>query len=101
MFTKTEISKDEILLEVEGSLSGEATDDFQQALEELTEGRHHTLTLNLARVKSINSSSIGKILLCKKKLSDQSREIRIRGCSDALFNTFQLIRFDKLVNVEK
>jgi hypothetical protein len=52
-------------------------------------------------VDSINSSSIGRILLSRKKLTEQGRTIRIEGCSDSLFGTLQLIRFDKLVPIHR
>jgi anti-sigma B factor antagonist len=101
MFLKREISGDEINLQVTGSLNGEPANEFQKNLEELAVGSHKIITLNLKEVNSINSSSIGKILLFRKRLAEQDRTIQIKGCSDALFNTFQLIKFDKLLTIEK
>ncbi len=60
-----------------------------------------TVTLNFSDVSSINSSCIGKILLLRKRLSEDGRTIRIQGCSDSLYGTFQLIKFDKLVSIER
>jgi anti-anti-sigma factor len=101
MFEKREASKDETVLVVSGPLNGEPAGDFQKQLEELYAGSCSIITLDLRQVSSINSSSIGKILLYRKKLAEQNRVIRIRGCSDSLFNTFQLIKFDKLIDIEK
>jgi anti-anti-sigma factor len=101
MFLKREISGDEINLQVTGSLNGEPANEFQKNLEELAVGSHKIITLNLKEVNSINSSSIGKILPFRKRLAEQDRTIQIKGCSDALFNTFQLIKFDKLLTIEK
>ena len=101
MFLQKEVSKDEVLLEISGPLNGEPANEFQKYLEELSEGPHKTITLNLSEVTSINSSCIGKILLFRKKLAEQDRTIRIRGCSDSLFSTFQLIKFDKLLSIER
>ncbi len=101
MFRKKEISKDEVVLEVEGGLTGNKANDFQQQLEELAGGGQRTIVLNLSEVDTINSSCIGKILLFRKRLSEDGRTIRIRGCSESLYNTFQLIKFDKLINIEK
>jgi anti-anti-sigma regulatory factor len=64
-------------------------------------GTFSTITLDLSEVNSINSSCIGKILLYRKKLSEESRTIRIKGCSETLYSTFQLIKFDKLVPIER
>ena len=88
-------------MEVHGPLNGETADDFQKQLEELAAGKHQTITLDLSDVNAINSSCIGKILLFRKRLSESGRTIQIKGCSDTLYNTFQLIKFDKLISIEK
>ncbi len=101
MFLTKEISKEEIILQISGPLNGEPANDFQKNLEELSEGSHKVITLDLSEVNTINSSCIGKILLFRKKLAEQDRTIQIRGCSESLFNTFQLIKFDKLLSIEQ
>ncbi len=101
MFLKKDLSKDEIVLEISGPLNGEPANDFQKYLEDFFHGSQKIITLNLSEVSSINSSCIGKILLFKKKLAEQDRTIRIQGCSDSLYSTFQLIKFDKLLSIER
>lgn len=101
MFQKKETTKGEAVLEIHGALSGDGTNDFQKQLQELTAGGHKTITLNLTDVNTINSSSLGKILLFRKKLCEEGRTLQIKGCSEALFKTFQMIKFDKLINIEK
>ena len=101
MLTRNEVSRDEVLLSVEGPLDGEPANEFQAQLEELTEGSYRTITLDLTKVASINSSSIGRILLCRKRLAEQGRTIRIDGCSDSLYSTFELIKFDKLIPIKR
>ena len=101
MFNKKELSQDEIILEANGVLNSNTADDFQDYIEELIKEPYRTISLNLSEVISINSSCIGKILLFRKKLSEEGRTIRIQGCSDSLYNTFQLIKFDKLISIEK
>jgi anti-anti-sigma factor len=101
MFEQKEASREEIILSVEGPLSGEATAEFQTRMEELAAGRHLTITLNFLQTPSINSSALGKILLFRKKLAEGGRTLQIVGCSDALFKTFQMIKFDKLVTIRK
>ncbi len=99
MVTRNPVSDEEILLQVRGSLHGEPANLFQSELESLLSAPYRTITLDLSDVASINSSSIGRILLSRKRLAEQGRNIRIQGCSDTLFSTFQLIRFDKLVPI--
>ena len=101
MFQKSEPSRDEVVLSVSGALNGEPASRFQSWLEELAGGSQRTITLNLQEVSSINSSCIGKILLLRKQLAERDRVLRIRGCSEPLYNTFRLIQFDRLLNVER
>ncbi len=101
MFTEKETSREEIVLSVQGPLSGEATAEFQSRMEALTAGHYLTVTLDFSQTPSINSSALGKILLFRKKLAEGGRTLQIVGCSDALFKTFQMIKFDKLVTIRK
>ncbi len=96
------ISNDEIMLEVHGTLMGmESTDFFQKSLENASGKDSSIVTLNLTDVDAINSSCIGKIFLFQKKLEEQGRKIQIRGCSDSLHMTFQLIKLEQLISIEK
>ena len=101
MFSLKEISGEEVKLQVSGSLDSRAAEQFQMELKRLADGKHGTITLELSDVPSINSTCIGKILLLRKSLAEQDRSIRIRGCSAALYNTFQLIDLDKRISIER
>lgn len=101
MVNRTAVSEDEVRIAVRGSLHGEIAATFQTELEALLASAYRTITLDLTDVGSINSSSIGRILLSRKKLAEQGRSIRIDGCSEPLYGTFQLIRFDKLVPIRR
>jgi anti-anti-sigma factor len=101
MFLRKNIGSDEVVLEIKGPLSGETTNEFHKHLQEISSEKCSTVTLNLSDVATINSSSLGKILLFRKKLSEEGRMLKIKGCSDALYKTFQMIKFDKLIPIEK
>ncbi len=101
MFTLKEATREEVILSVQGPLSGEATSEFQTRMEELSSGYYLTISLDFSQTPSINSSALGKILLFRKKLDESGRTLRIVGCSEALFKTFQMIKFDKLVTIRK
>jgi anti-anti-sigma factor len=101
MFKRTEISEQEVQLQVTGSLDSTTAMEFQEQLKSLSGQRYKVITLKLREVPSINSTCIGKILLLRKRLSEQNRSIRISGCSDALYNIFQLIDLDKRVDIER
>ena len=101
MFEQKSISNDEVVLAVNGSLTGETTNEFQKRVEELSGGNWGTITLDLSRTPSINSSALGKILLFRKQLAERERTLQIRGCSDPLYKTFQMIKFDTLISVQR
>jgi anti-anti-sigma factor len=101
MFERKNISKDEVLLNVLGSLSGETANEFHRQVEELAGGSYSTISLDLSRTDSISSSALGKILLFRKMLAEQQRTLRIKGCSESLFKTFQMIKFDTLISITR
>ncbi|HUI69472.1 MAG TPA: STAS domain-containing protein [Spirochaetia bacterium] len=100
MFTQN-ASRDEVTLSVKGPLSGETTTEFQSRMEGLVAAGHLTVTLDLSQTPSINSSALGKILLFRKKLAEGGRTLQIVGCSEPLYKTFQMIKFDKLVTIRR
>ena len=101
-FVIKEASDNEIILEVHGTLMGmESTESFEEQLKILDEREKKIITLNFTNVDSINSSCIGKIFLYQKRLEETERTIKIRGCSDSLLKTFQLIKLERLISIEK
>jgi len=101
MFQRKDLSKNEVVLSVEGPLAGEATSEFHRQVEDLVSASYSTIILDLSRTESINSSALGKILLFRKKLAEDRRIIKIKGCSETLYKTFMMIKFDALIPIEK
>jgi anti-anti-sigma factor len=101
MFERKNISKEEVVLSVVGSLSGEAASEFHRQVEELVGASYAIISLDLSRTEAINSSALGKILLFRKKLAEQQRTLQIKGCSESLYKTFQMIKFDTLISIKK
>ncbi len=101
MFLRKALSPTEVVLEIHGVLSGDTTADFHRNLQEITTQAFSVVTLDLTDVASINSSSLGKILLFRKKFAEEGKTLRIKGCSESLYKTFQMIKFDKLIPIER
>lgn len=101
MFEQRNVSRDEVMLVVTGSLSGERTTEFHRYMDDLVAVGNRVITLDLTKTDSINSSALGKILLFRKKLAEQDRTLQIKGCSDQLYKTFQMIKFDTLIPIQK
>lgn len=94
-----EIADGEIVVEVEGSLTGPDAEGFQSLLEELTEKKIKELTLDLSQTTGVNSTTIGRILLAQRKLEDSGIVLRIEGCSDAVYQTMTSINLDKIISI--
>ena len=101
MFERKQLSREEVLLVVTGSLSADSSIDFHGQLEQLVASRSTVITLDLSQTDNICSAAMGKILLFKKKLSEESRTLQIRGCSPNLFALFQMISFDALIPIQR
>ncbi len=99
---KHEPSGDEIVVELEGSLSGdESVLQLERLLVDLENSPYRTIALNCLKVPAINSSNIGKLFLFFNKLRAEGRTLKIKGCSDTLYRTFQLIEMENHIPYER
>ncbi|HEQ72027.1 MAG TPA: anti-sigma factor antagonist [Spirochaetia bacterium] len=102
IFKKTTVSGDDIIVELEGSLSGdESAAELQQILDELEQSGQNHIILNFLKVPAINSSNLGKLFLFFNKVKNTGRSLKIRGCSEALYKTFQLIEMENHIPYER
>ena len=60
-----------------------------------------TVTLDLSMAVGITSSAIGKLVSAYRQLRAQNRSIRIHGCSETLYSTFQKIKLDTLIQITR
>ena len=101
MFIKKELSKEQIILQINGPIEGQSGETFQQYLNELLASPYKIIIFDLSKSDCIDSSSLGKILLFRHQLKNQKRSLQIRGCSDQLYDIFKLIMFDRIIDIKK
>jgi anti-anti-sigma factor len=101
VFERKQLSSDEVVLVVTGPLSADASNDFARQLEQLVSSRRTVITLDLSQTDSICSAAMGKILLFRRKLTEEGRTLQIRGCSPNLLSLFQMINFGALVPIQR
>jgi anti-anti-sigma factor len=101
MFRIETVPGDETILIASGPIAGESAAEFGKKIEALVAGRASTVTLDLSQTPAMNSEAIGKLLLLRKKLAEQKRVLRIRGCSDPLWRIFKTIKLDTLIPMEQ
>jgi anti-anti-sigma factor len=101
MFRTETVSGGETILVAEGAITDETIEEFGATLDALVAGRSTLVTLDLSRVPGMSSRAIGKLILLKKKLADQGRQLRIQGCSDPLLNLFRMVKLDTVIPMRK
>lgn len=101
MFSLEKVSQTEIMLVVSGSLYGEAGAEFEKRLEWLSQSEYSTITLDLSMALGITSSAIGKLLSARKRLLERNKTIRIQGCNETLYQLFQRIKLDTIIQITR
>lgn len=98
-FERTERSREEVVLAVDGPLYDEYADEFQRQLDAMVTGHWPIVTLDFTKVKAIASKATGKIVFLMKRLQESRRTLRIRGCDPGLYGQFKAIRFDRIIDI--
>lgn len=101
MFDVKHVSKEEVILRIDGPLSGESTVEFHSQMVELIAGSCKKITLDLSKTPAINSAAMGMIVRFNKNLNEQQRSFQIRGCSESLYSIFLMIKIDTLISIKK
>ena len=101
MFKRKEVSENEITIEVQKITPQEFSDHFQQEANEVLNTGYALVTLDLQAVKHLSTAGIGKIIMMHRKMNEQKRTLRIKGCSNALFEVFKLLQLNNLMPIEK
>ncbi len=100
MFTLREVSAEEVQVVPDGSLAREDTSDFQAVLDRALQGRHRVIALDFAKVSTVGSSAIGKILHFKRQCDEMNRRLVIRHCNEQMLQLLKMIKFDALIEIE-
>jgi anti-anti-sigma regulatory factor len=104
VFTRTQRSRDEVVLSVDGPLTDDVADELHLQFEGLIAGSWRVVTLDLAKVKGISSRCLGKIMFLRMRLiekKEQGRSIRIQGCDPALYLDLKAARFDFFMDIQQ
>lgn len=85
-FYARELSKNEIVLEITGSLDGENLEILLEELNELINNSSKSIILDLSKISSCDITRFSKILHLQQRLKTQNRKIEICGCSLSMYN---------------
>lgn len=91
--------RDVLIVEVlEARLATNAAQDFGEQLNHLIGLGHHRVVLNLQRVRFIDSSGLGIIVMVQRRLTDGG-EIAIVSDQEAVLNVLKLTRMNKIFRI--
>ena len=99
MVYRNEIDAQTVELVVEGDLNETTAPEFRAAMYAELDRSNRRIKLDLGKVRSINSASIGAMLLFQKKARAAGKEIIISKFSSELRTTFVAIRLDRIVAI--
>jgi anti-sigma B factor antagonist len=90
---------DVLIVEIlDARLATNAAQDFGEQLNHLIELGHHRVVLNLQRVRFIDSSGLGIIVMLQRRLADKG-EIAIVSDQEAVLNVLKLTRMTKIFRI--
>ena len=99
MLLVREISENEAVLEVDACVHDGNCLEFMQQLSRLIEGRHPTVTLNLARLTTLNNLTVEHIRVFSSMLSQRGKHLQIKGCNSRVLTLLRFLRIDQSVPV--
>jgi anti-sigma B factor antagonist len=69
--------------------------DFKEKVHAFIDGGNRKLVLDLAKVEFVDSSGLGAIIACRKKMGTEG-ELVIAAASEAVVGLFKLTRMDRV-----
>lgn len=72
--------------------------DFRRLVSPVLE-ENDSLVIDLSAVDFIDSSGLGAILSCLRKLNSKGGDVKLAGASDRVRDIFELVRFNHLFDV--
>ena len=89
-----------VAVKLTGDIYVEQADELLDVFNSIIDKKPKEVVIDLADLKSITSSGIGKIVLLYKGLQKNKGKIRIKGVNDTIMQIFKIVKLDKLVEIK-
>jgi anti-sigma B factor antagonist len=89
-----------VAVRLTGDIYVEQADELLDVFNSIIDKKPKEVVIDLADLKSITSSGIGKIVLLYKGLQKNKGKIRIKGVNDTIMQIFKIVKLDKLVEIK-
>lgn len=89
-------NSDGTVLRIEGSLDATSTPELRPLLDQLVAEKRAQVTVDLERLRLIDSSGVGAIISLYKRIRAQGGEVAVRNAKDQPLAIFRLLRLDRV-----
>jgi anti-sigma B factor antagonist len=93
-------NSDGTLLRIEGSLDATSTPELRPLLDQLVADKRAQVTVDLEKLRLIDSSGVGAIISLYKRIRAQGGEVAVKNAKDQPLAIFRLLRLDRVFSVE-
>ena len=97
-----EITENEIEVSVSGDIQKETVAHLRDFLLEEIKNHHQIVSINFSNASIHCSTKLFTVMLIiRKRLADQNRILKIRGCGNDFYEQCHLLKLDKIISIEK
>ncbi|HEY7954633.1 MAG TPA: STAS domain-containing protein [Polyangia bacterium] len=89
-------NSDGTLLRIEGSLDATSTPELRPLLDQLVADKRAQVTVDLEKLRLIDSSGVGAIISLYKRIRAQGGEVAVKNAKDQPLAIFRLLRLDRV-----
>ena len=93
-------NSDGTLLRIEGSLDATSTPELRPLLDQLVADKRAQVTVDLEKLRLIDSSGVGAIISLYKRIRAQGGEVAVKNAKDQPLAIFRLLRLDRVFSIE-
>jgi anti-sigma B factor antagonist len=96
--TRKPAANDVVILEMAGRITlGRDCQQIEQQVEDLLREKQTKVIFDLSRVKHMDSTGIGILVMCSGKLKDAGGDLRLAGATGVVDQTLKLVRMNSIV----
>lgn len=96
--TSKRLGNDVAILEMSGRIMrGPESEQIEELVADLMREKQSKVIFDLARVKHIDSTGVGILVMCSGKLNDAGGELRLAGATGMVERTLRLTRLNCIV----
>lgn len=100
--THREISKNEIEISISGDIQIETVENLRNFLLESVKSHHQIVSINFSNaIIHCFTKLLGFLLIIRKRLADEKKILKIRGCGDDFYQKCQLVMLTRIIPIEK